>query len=110
VDIAAAAETPIYASRSGSVTAVVNGCPPLRASDDCGGGYGNRCYINHDGGFQTRYAHLTRCVVSNGQQVRQGELVGYMGNSGASRGVHLHFEIRENGTAINPASKIPELR
>jgi murein DD-endopeptidase MepM/ murein hydrolase activator NlpD/muramidase (phage lysozyme) len=106
IDIASNAGTPIYASQDGVVNGVVNSCPGLRASDGCGGGYGNRVYLNHSGGFQTRYAHLQNVSVSNGQTVKQGALIGLMGNSGASRGIHLHFEIRLNGEPVNPQQYI----
>ncbi|MBD2256646.1 peptidoglycan DD-metalloendopeptidase family protein [Pseudanabaena sp. FACHB-2040] len=106
IDIADRAGTPIYASADGVASGVVTSCPGLTAQDSCGGGYGNRAYINHADGFQTRYAHLATVSVSNGQQVKQGQLLGTMGNSGASRGVHLHYEIRKGGTAQNPENYI----
>lgn len=101
VDIAAAAGTPVWASQDGVVSNMVNSCPPT-PQDGCGGGYGNRVYLEHSGGFQTRYAHMKNVQVTNGQTVKQGQVLGYQANSGSSRGVHLHFEIRLNGEAQNP--------
>jgi len=106
IDLAQGRSSPIYASQNGSVSDVQNGCPPFSASDGCGGGYGNRVYLEHEGGYQTRYAHLSKVDVSVGDTVQQGQKIGEEGNSGASRGVHLHFEIRQGGTAVNPQDLI----
>lgn len=65
-------------------------------------GYGNMVVIRHDFGFETRYAHLSSIAVREGQRVSRGDRVGGMGNTGRSTGVHLHYEIRVNGTPINP--------
>jgi murein DD-endopeptidase MepM/ murein hydrolase activator NlpD len=63
--------------------------------------------IAHTGGFETYYGHLqSRAVVSRGQYVRRGQLVGYMGNTGRSTGTHLHFEVRRGGRTVNPRSYI----
>ncbi|NJN88904.1 MAG: peptidoglycan DD-metalloendopeptidase family protein [Leptolyngbyaceae cyanobacterium SL_5_14] len=102
VDLAQGRDSPIYASQNGTVSDVQNGCPPFTARDRCGGGYGNRIYLEHADGYQTRYAHLSAVNVTVGQTVQQGAVIGTEGNSGASRGVHLHFEIRQGGQALNP--------
>ena len=72
------------------------------------GGYGNYVMINHgaSGGasYVTLYGHMTRYVVSAGQSVTQGQVIGYVGSTGFSTGPHLHFEIRVNGTAVDPAA------
>ena len=66
------------------------------------GGYGNMVVIDHGGGISTGYGHLSSLAVSVGQAVGQGTVVGGMGTTGHSTGVHLHFEVRVNGTAVNP--------
>ena len=66
------------------------------------GGYGNVIYIAHAGGLETRYAHLSRIDVRMGQVVTSGQLIGAVGSTGNSSGPHLHFEIRQNGAAVNP--------
>lgn len=66
------------------------------------GGYGRMVEIDHGQGFSTRYAHLSRISVAEGQQVEAGDSVGRTGNTGRSTGPHLHYEVRHNGTALNP--------
>lgn len=66
------------------------------------GGYGRMVEIDHGGGFATRYAHLSKIEVKEGQKVGKGEVVGRAGSSGRSTGPHLHYEVRHNGTAVNP--------
>lgn len=65
-------------------------------------GYGTRVLIDHDNGFQTLYAHLSKVYVSPGQTVKRGDPIGQMGSTGRSSGIHLHFEIHKNGIAQNP--------
>lgn len=86
VDIAAAPGTPIYASAAGRVI--------ISRDSGYNGGYGNYVVISHDNGTQTLYGHLQRTAVSVGTAVGQGEVIGYMGNTGRSTGTHLHFEVR----------------
>ncbi len=64
--------------------------------------YGNCVKIKHNNGYETLYAHMSRVYVTNGQHVSKGQAIGYMGNSGNAYGSHLHFEVRKNGTRINP--------
>ena len=73
-------------------------------------GYGKMVKIKHDFGFETRYAHLSRFRVKEGQRVSRGERIGDMGNTGNSTGTHLHYEIRTHGKAINPLIYIKAAR
>lgn len=68
--------------------------------------YGNLIVIRHDNGLETYYAHLSKRHVTPGTRVRAGEEIGLCGNTGRSRGSHLHFEIRYNGNALNPEDVI----
>ena len=98
VDICAAAGTPIYASAGGTVTKA--GYNKAGA----GTGYGYSIIINHGNGYTTVYAHCLSLVVHAGQTVKQGQLIGYVGSTGRSSGNHCHFEIRRNGSYIQPQS------
>lgn len=93
LDIAVSLYTPIIASNSGQVVEVYTSCPKTTAQDDCGGGWGNHVRIKHADGNYTNYAHLSDVLVNVGQNVNQGEVIGKSGNSGHSRGAHLHFEV-----------------
>lgn len=95
VDLSAPTGTPIVASRSGKVTTT---------SYDGSSGY--HVYINHGDGFVTRYLHMTHYIVSPGQYVNAGQVIGYCGSTGASTGPHLHFSVYYNGQAVNPANYI----
>lgn len=66
------------------------------------GSYGNKIVINHNNGYTTLYAHLSEIYVSVGQVVPQGFVIGKMGTTGNSTGIHLHFEVSNNGSLINP--------
>lgn len=92
VDMACPSGTPIYATRAGTVTT---------ASYQAGGA-GYYVSINHGDGFASIYMHMTRYVVSKGQSVAQGELIGYVGSTGISTGPHLHFGVSYGGTYVNP--------
>ena len=91
LDIAGASGTPIRASAAGTV--IVAGWS---------GGYGNLVVVDHGGGLSTAYAHNSSFAVSVGQSVGQGQVLAGMGTTGNSTGVHSHFEIRVNGSAVNP--------
>lgn len=92
IDIANNSAPSILASDAGTVTYA--GC--------FNWGYGCHVIVDHGNGFSTLYAHMSQLFVSNGQTVAQGNAVGKMGSTGRSTGVHLHFEIRQNGVAQNP--------
>ena len=72
------------------------------------GGYGKTIEVNHDSSYKTLYAHLNGFSKSlrRGQNVKQGQVIGYVGNTGLSSGPHLHFGLYRNNTAINPASVV----
>ncbi len=91
IDIAAPEGTPIRAADSGSVV--------LSAYT---GGYGNYTCVQHTGSLSTCYAHQSGYATSAGASVSQGQVIGYVGNTGASYGAHLHFETRVNGTPVDP--------
>jgi len=67
------------------------------------GGYGNATVIDHGGGMATLYGHQSRIVVTAGQHVNAGDIIGYIGSTGFSTGPHLHFEVRINGNTVDPA-------
>lgn len=93
VDWAAPIGTPIMAAFDGTV-----------AFHGDGQGYGNVVRISHPGGRETRYAHMSRFAagLTDGQAVKAGDVIGYIGTTGLSTGPHLHFELYQNGQAINP--------
>ena len=66
------------------------------------GGYGREVRISHGGGFMSLYGHMSEIVAQPGSYVRAGQLIGYVGSSGLSTGPHLHFEVRQGGTPVNP--------
>ena len=96
IDMACNQGTPIYATRAGTVTV---------ASYQAGGA-GYYVSINHLDGFASIYMHMTNYVVSAGQSVSQGQLIGYVGSTGLSTGPHLHFGISYAGTYVNPLAYI----
>ncbi|MBD5129730.1 MAG: peptidoglycan DD-metalloendopeptidase family protein [Ruminococcaceae bacterium] len=95
----------IYAAQSGTVISVVNYCGHNYGkswSCGCGGGYGNYVIVNHGGNLATLYAHAEDIVVYEGQHVEIGDVLGYVGSTGWSTGAHLHFEVRVNGSYVDP--------
>ena len=91
VDLAAPRGTPVFATADGVVEMA------QRYSS-----YGNYVQIGHGGNIETRYAHLSGYTVSPGQEVRMGDLIGYVGSTGRSTGPHLHYEVRIADEAVNP--------
>lgn len=91
IDISAPRGTPIHATKSGRVIISAYGSS-----------YGNYVSISHGGGDSSLYAHMSSRAVSAGQDVKQGQVIGYVGSTGSSTGNHLHFEIKINGSRINP--------
>ncbi|MBD5585321.1 MAG: M23 family metallopeptidase [Clostridia bacterium] len=96
VDVQCGAGTPVYAACDGVVDYVANGFGNMPGADGMAS-YGNCVFINHGGGWRTGYAHLTNAIVSNGQSVKKGQLIGYSGNTGNSYGAHCHLEVFYNG-------------
>ena len=92
VDIPGPVGTPVYATADGTVD---------RA--ERAGGYGNLVELDHGKGIQTRYGHLSRILVAQGAHVTRGQLIALMGSTGRSTGPHLHYEVRMDGRAVNPA-------
>ncbi len=105
-DIAQNAGAAVVASQSGTVIAVYSSCSHNygKSSNCCGNGYGNYVLISHGNSYTTMYAHMASVTVSVGDTVSKGQTIGYVGSTGYSTGFHLHFEIRVNGTAVNPSS------
>ncbi len=96
LDIGAGRGTPIAATSGGVV--IYTGYR---------GGYGNTVIVDHGGGFTSLYAHMSEIGATNGQAVDRGDIVGLVGATGTATGNHLHFEIRLNGTAVDPAPYLP---
>ena len=95
IDFTAPIGTPIYATGDGRVEA---------AGID--GGYGRRVVINHGYSYKTLYGHMNKFTVKVGQQVKRGDLIGHVGNSGTSTGPHLHYEVHKNDKPVNPINFI----
>ena len=91
IDIANSLGTPIVATADGKVV-----------QSGWSGGYGNLVQIDHGNGIATMYGHNSQLVVSDGQQVRKGQIIAYLGSTGRSTGPHVHYEIRVNGKSIDP--------
>jgi murein DD-endopeptidase MepM/ murein hydrolase activator NlpD len=98
IDLAAPKGTPILASQGGTI---------IYAGREFKG-YGKMVLIESGDGWATLYAHFDKILVSEGQKVRKGEVIGAMGRTGRATGVHLHFEIRRNRGPIDPLPLLPE--
>ena len=91
LDFTAPQGTPIYATGDGVVTTAGGGT-----------GTGNHVIINHGYGYETEYLHMVRIKARAGQKVKRGEIIGWVGNTGASTGPHVHYEVHINGSPVNP--------
>lgn len=91
-DLAAPAGSPIHAAKSGTVAFV-----------GVKGGYGQAVILAHPGGWTTLYGHASRLAVKQGQRVRAGQVIAYVGSTGHSTGPHLHYELRYQGHPVDPS-------
>ncbi len=92
MDFSAERGTEIYATGNGKVIHV----------ESSRRGYGNHVIIDHGYGYKTLYAHMSRFDVRRGEEVRRGQVIGYVGNTGTSVAPHLHYEVHKNGEKVNP--------
>ena len=92
LDFAAPQGTPIYATADGTVT----------TAGSTGNGYGNHVIINHGYGYETLYGHMVRVKARNGQVIKRGEVIGWVGSTGKSTGPHCHYEVHKYGDKIDP--------
>lgn len=92
MDFASPEGTEIYATGDGVV---------LRA-DNMAQGYGNHVVLDHGYGYETLYGHMSKLAVRVGQQVKRGQLIGYVGSTGLSTAPHVHYEVHKNGQVVNP--------
>ena len=92
MDFSAKSGTPIYATGDGEISEVKKS----------GRGYGNHVIIDHGYGYKTLYGHMKKYIVHKGQKVKRGEVIGYVGSTGASVGPHVHYEVHKDGKKINP--------
>ena len=95
-DLSAPQGTPIYAAKSGKVT----------TTSFQAGGAGYYVSINHGDGFSSVYMHMTHYIVKPGNYVSAGQVIGYVGSTCGSTGLHLHFGISYNGKYVNPMNYI----
>ncbi len=93
LDFTADIGTEIYATGDGIVESI----------ESKYSGYGQHVIINHGFGYESLYAHMSRVAVSPGQRIRRGQIIGYVGNTGASTGPHLHYEVMKNGEKVDPS-------
>lgn len=93
LDFTADVGTEIYATGDGVIDAV----------DSKLSGYGHHVVIKHGFGFESLYAHMSKVIVKKGEKVKRGQIIGYVGNTGASTGPHLHYEVIRNGEKVDPA-------
>ena len=94
MDFSAPRNSPVYAASNGKI---------VRA-DSRSSGYGKHIRIDHGYGFVTLYAHLNAYNVKRGQTVKKGDIIGFVGNTGRSKGLHLHYEVIKDGKRVNPVN------
>lgn len=92
LDFTAPQGTPIYATGDGKI----------EMADYQPGGYGNHIWISHGYGYRTHYAHMVKLKAKQGQSVKRGEVIGWVGSTGKSTGPHCHYEVEKNGEKIDP--------
>lgn len=92
LDFSAPQGTPIYATANGVI----------RTAGNLGNGFGNHVVINHGYGYETLYGHMYRVKARNGQRVKRGEIIGWVGSTGKSTGPHCHYEVHKNGRPLDP--------
>lgn len=93
IDLDSRSGTTLYAAAAGRIAQTTRGW---------GGGYGNYIVVDHGNGWSTLYGHMSSFSVSAGRYVQQGQMIGIMGSTGWSTGVHVHFKIMKNGSPVNP--------
>jgi murein DD-endopeptidase MepM/ murein hydrolase activator NlpD len=96
MDFTAPVGTPVFATGNGRVTELAGTVSGYSE-------FGLYLKINHGWGYETVYAHLSKYNVSVGQEIKRGDIIGYVGNSGASTAPHLHYEVHKDGQRVNPA-------
>lgn len=102
----------VVAAHSGTVRYAENNCIHNWGKDEscgCGGGYGNYVVLDHGDGYSTVYAHMSSIVVSMGDTIQAGQLLGFVGSTGYSTGAHLHFETLYDGVKYNPLAEYPHI-
>jgi murein DD-endopeptidase MepM/ murein hydrolase activator NlpD len=92
LDFTAPQGTPVYATANGVV----------KLSGNSGNGFGNHVIVHHGYGYETLYGHLFRIKVKQGQSVKRGEIIGWVGSTGKSTGPHCHYEVHKNGRTLDP--------
>jgi murein DD-endopeptidase MepM/ murein hydrolase activator NlpD len=92
IDLTAARGTKVFATADGVAT----------QAEFSGGGYGNKIVLDHGYGYETLYGHLYKILIKPGQQVKRGDVIGLVGNTGLSTCPHLHYEVHVNGRKVNP--------
>jgi len=96
LDFSAKTGTPIYTTADGTIQHVI------KATDKASKGYGNFIIVDHGYGYRTLYAHMNGFNVQRGDEVKRGDIIGFVGNTGVSTGPHLHYEVIKNGRKVNP--------